>query len=212
MARKGIPAKTIKKVIVKSRRRCCICFGLNRDTSIKQGQIAHLDKDSSNPEIDNLAFLCLDHHDQYDSRRSQSKGFISDEVKEYRNELHDHIWRAFMENHEPIDNDVRAIQGHYIREGISNSAEIKVRHLEGRLYYVDGLALWGTSRDSGPNIGTLEFEAYENEMELIFLDAYRGEEYKAVLSFDGKQLKVVEQGFSGYSGMNVTFEGVYEKA
>jgi hypothetical protein len=54
---------------------------------VKQGQIAHLDKDPSNNALDNLAFLCLAHHDQYDSSTRQSKGLTIEEVKHYRTEL-----------------------------------------------------------------------------------------------------------------------------
>jgi hypothetical protein len=85
--RSPIPTKVIAEVTTASRRRCCICFGLEHDDRKKQGQIAHLDRDPSNHRLENLAFLCLDHHDQYDSRTSQSKGFTIDEVKRYRLEL-----------------------------------------------------------------------------------------------------------------------------
>jgi hypothetical protein len=38
-----------------------------------------------------LAFLCLPHHDQYDSGTSQSKSFRPAEVKVYRDELYDYF-------------------------------------------------------------------------------------------------------------------------
>jgi hypothetical protein len=84
------------------RRRCCVCFGLNADRREKKGQVAHLDGDPSNNSLDNLAFLCLEHHDQYDSRTSQSKGLTIDEVKKYRDEL-----RAFVsQTMPPSDQDI----------------------------------------------------------------------------------------------------------
>lgn len=89
--RRTIPKSTETEVLTKSRRRCCICFGLSNDIRIKTGQIAHLDKDCSNNNPDNLAFLCLKHHDEYDSRTSQSKGFTEKEVKKYREDLFDSI-------------------------------------------------------------------------------------------------------------------------
>jgi hypothetical protein len=58
---------------------------------VKQGQIAHLDHDNTNYDPDNLAFLCLPHHDQYDSKTSQSKGLREGEVKGFRKELYDRI-------------------------------------------------------------------------------------------------------------------------
>jgi hypothetical protein len=85
--RKKIPADLVADITTASRRRCCICFALNQDGAEKKGQIAHLDHDASNNSPDNLAFLCLDHHDQYDSRPSQAKGLTIEEVKRYRTEL-----------------------------------------------------------------------------------------------------------------------------
>lgn len=86
--RKPIPKNTETIILTNSRRRCCVCFGLNKDHSEKQGQIAHLDKNPANNLLDNLAFLCLDHHDRYDSRTSQSKGFQIEELKKYREQLY----------------------------------------------------------------------------------------------------------------------------
>src|SRR5207245_8498279 len=45
----------------------------------------------TNNEQDNLAFLCLTHHDQYDSTTSQSKGLKETEVRHFRSELHARI-------------------------------------------------------------------------------------------------------------------------
>jgi DNA-binding transcriptional ArsR family regulator len=86
--RKKTNPETEAAVLTRSRRRCCICFGLHRDVEVKAGQIAHLDGDRSNGSEDNLAFLCLVHHDEYDSRTSQSKNLTIDEVKAYRRELY----------------------------------------------------------------------------------------------------------------------------
>lgn len=93
--RKTISPNVVADVISASRRRCCICFALRQDDSEKKGQIAHLDRDASNNSPDNLAFLCLDHHDQYDSRTSQAKGLTIEEVKRYRTELLAFLARSF---------------------------------------------------------------------------------------------------------------------
>lgn len=92
--RKRISRSDQTQILVESRRRCCICFGLHRDEEIKKGQIAHLDGDRTNDSPGNLVFLCLAHHDEYDSRTSQSKNFTKDEVIHYRKELYDHfgVW------------------------------------------------------------------------------------------------------------------------
>jgi len=53
-----------------------LCFALKRDSREKKGQIAHLDGSPANHDRDNLALLCFDHHDRYDSETSQSKGLL----------------------------------------------------------------------------------------------------------------------------------------
>ena len=83
--------KSEADTLERSRRRCCVCFGLHNDLSVKRGQIAHLDGDPSNTVPENLAFLCLDHHDEYDSKTSQSKSLQLAEVKRYRSELYSHL-------------------------------------------------------------------------------------------------------------------------
>ena len=89
--RKPVPQVTQDAIFVKSRRRCCVCFGLHRDMKLKAGQIAHLDKNSANSSEDNLAFMCFDHHDQYDSTTRQSKNLSMKEVKHYRTELYSDV-------------------------------------------------------------------------------------------------------------------------
>lgn len=86
--RKPIPQQVQDEIFVRSRRRCCMCYGLHRDMTLKPGQIAHLDRWSDNPAFDNLAFLCFEHHNEYDSVTRQSKNFTSGEVKTYRDELY----------------------------------------------------------------------------------------------------------------------------
>lgn len=86
--RQAVRKLTQKDVLVASRRRCCICFCLEDVDKDCDGQIAHLDRNPSNSSFDNLAFLCLRHHDKYDSKTSQSKGYQEEEVREYRNQLY----------------------------------------------------------------------------------------------------------------------------
>jgi hypothetical protein len=89
MARRPrIPKRVETAVLTRSLRRCCVCFGLHRDETQKQGQIAHLDHDPSNNGLENLVWLCFEHHDQYDSRKSQAKGLTIDEVKTYRRRMY----------------------------------------------------------------------------------------------------------------------------
>jgi hypothetical protein len=75
-------------VLMASRRRCCLCVFLNERDETCRGQIAHLNRNRSDSRFQNLVFLCLHHHDEYDSQTSQSKAFSIDEVREYRNQLY----------------------------------------------------------------------------------------------------------------------------
>lgn len=54
MARKSIPDATQANVLLKSRRRCCLCFWLKGEDEVKKGQLAHLDGDNENAAEDNL--------------------------------------------------------------------------------------------------------------------------------------------------------------
>ena len=91
MSRKKTPDVIKEEVLIASRRRCAICFGLHQDDARKTGQIAHLDRDPNNNNIDNLAFLCLEHHDDYDCKPSQSIRFKPNEVTHYREELYKYL-------------------------------------------------------------------------------------------------------------------------
>ena len=86
--RKAIPSDTEAEVLHLSRRRCCLCFGFFNRFDVKRGQIAHLDQDPANKNLDNLTFLCLEHHDEYDTTTSQSKGIKLKEVLIYRASLY----------------------------------------------------------------------------------------------------------------------------
>lgn len=89
--RKKVPKDVETYVLVCCRRRCCICYGLYRDMGVKNGQIAHLDSNPANYATENLAFLCLEQHDQFDSQTSQGKGLSKDEVVYYRDELYEEV-------------------------------------------------------------------------------------------------------------------------
>jgi hypothetical protein len=94
-SRKQIPAEVQKEVLLKSRRRCCLCFWLEGIDEVVRGQIAHLDHDASNNALDNLAFLCFDHHDEYDSTPNVSKGLQRPEVIQWRDALYEELEYRF---------------------------------------------------------------------------------------------------------------------
>lgn len=86
--RKKITKEVEAQVLAKSLRRCCLCFAINNDPSEKKGQIAHIDKDPANNKEENLSFLCLEHHSEYDSTTSQNKNYTQQELKQYKSQLH----------------------------------------------------------------------------------------------------------------------------
>jgi len=88
LKRRRLSSTAEVQVLSMSRRRCAICYGLLGDTGIKDGQIAHLDRNRNNNDIDNLCFLCLNHHNTYDAKMLQAKHLTVDEVKIYRMELY----------------------------------------------------------------------------------------------------------------------------
>lgn len=83
-----MPKPVEKDVLLASRRRCCLCVFLHHRDEVHRGQIAHLNHNASDSRFANLVWLCLDHHDEYDGRTSQSKGLTTDEVREYRDRLY----------------------------------------------------------------------------------------------------------------------------
>jgi hypothetical protein len=86
--RSSVPQPIAAKVLMASGRRCCVCVSLyDRDVVIK-GQIAHLNRNPSDRRFENLVWLCFDHHDEYDSKTSQSKGLMPAEVRGYRDRLY----------------------------------------------------------------------------------------------------------------------------
>ncbi|MGO9016191.1 MAG: hypothetical protein ACLQF0_14575 [Dissulfurispiraceae bacterium] len=81
------------RVLESSARRCCLCFGVNHDYAEKRGQVAHLDHDPANSAYENLAWMCLTHHDEYDSKSSQTKNYSEYEARKYRQALYDEVRR-----------------------------------------------------------------------------------------------------------------------
>lgn len=104
--RTAVPQAIQEQVLISSRRRCCVCAFLNGDHRERKGQIAHLDGDSSNSTLDNLVWLCLEHHDELDSRTSQRKGLSSHEVRRHRDTLYASPQRPFTVQAAPTGESV----------------------------------------------------------------------------------------------------------
>jgi len=95
MTRKAIPEKVERSVLIKSRRRCAFCYFFENDTKRAEGQIAHIDRDKSNHKESNLVFLCLSHHNEYDTRPSQTKRYQPEEAKSAKASLESYIRTGF---------------------------------------------------------------------------------------------------------------------
>jgi hypothetical protein len=215
MVRKAVRQETQVEVLAACRRRCAICFGLNRDTVIKPGQIAHLDRDAANPSIDNLVFLCLVHHDQFDSTTSQSKGLTSDEVRRFRQELTtaiEHAWRQPITFGSVEVAPTDALSGRWVHGDDIDSAEIEVERMPNSRVRVHAFALHGKTRNIGPNIGELDFEGDLIDQAVTFVDKRRpGQSYALRLRFLGDRVIADEQGASGYFGVGAHLGGEYHR-
>lgn len=116
VARRSIPVETETKLLISCARRCALCYGLEGQLFRKQGQIAHADQEANNNAESNLVFLCLHHHDEYDSATSQSKGITKAELLEYKRQLliaitaKEHI--AYSQKQLPEDRRREAIENH----------------------------------------------------------------------------------------------------
>jgi hypothetical protein len=216
MARAPIDPAVQATILTRSRRRCCICYGLKRDHAIKQGQIAHIDRDSANAKEENLAFMCLEHHDWYDSTTRQSKGPQAAEARQYRDELYSAM-------------DAAMAKAIILGAGATTELEVAGRYEGGtpevgasidfvvtgsRNARVLGFAYWGASRLSGPNIGLLEFDVASDD-----LRAFRqteggvggGPNLDVSFQFVDGGLIVTDNSSVGWFGHNVGFGFKYTK-
>ncbi len=65
-----------------------MCYFLDGKKGKVDGQIAHLDQDNQNPEVGNLAYLCLECHKNYDRKSNRVVGYMPEEIKHYRDLLY----------------------------------------------------------------------------------------------------------------------------
>lgn len=99
-----------------------MCYGLRGILEPRDGQIAHLDRDRSNPSIDNLAYLCLECHKTYDTKNNRVLSFTAAEMRQYRTVLH----RALRHNQVEWTITVRADRSQYeaVKKGIADAHAI----------------------------------------------------------------------------------------
>lgn len=68
-----------------------MCFALDASVARQKGQLAHIDRNPANSDPDNVVFLCLQHHAEYDTLSKQSKGFEPEELRRYVAMLHEYV-------------------------------------------------------------------------------------------------------------------------
>ena len=104
------------------------------------------------------------------------------------------------------------VTGHYIRSGNFESADLTINCLDDSRCHVSGTALWGTSREFGPNLGELDFVAELHGDMIIHTESFSGRAYALVVRFSEGRLSVTEENWLGMFGMNVNFSGDYDLA
>lgn len=208
------PANVESTLLLRCRRRCAICYGIDRDSTTKRGQIAHLDRNPSNNALDNLAFLCLVHHDEYDSKPSQSKRLTITEVKVYRAELEEALAASLAAplmlsgSTKPASTaNANDWTGVYRARSPNAEAEIEVISNDGITYLIKGTAFYGTSNPLGPNIGELEGEGLtDNGSLVVSMGAYSLRLTPAPEGVVGE-----EHAVEGIFGMGASFGMTYRK-
>lgn len=75
--RKAIPRSIQSELLLANRHACCVC-------QKHPVQIHHIDSDSANNQISNLATLCLPHHDQASMQIGLTKKLQPDQVRHYK--------------------------------------------------------------------------------------------------------------------------------
>ena len=198
-----------------SRRRCALCFGILGNHNPKRGQIAHLNKRRDDNRLENLAFLCFDHHDQFDSVTSQSKNFTLKEIVKYRDELYDYCLNGNIFSESPVPVHPKNITtGLYARvSGLDGGANISITRVrsnwDGRgVFIVLGQAYQGISKIGGPNMGFLSFYVTQQDRNVVeFADG----SYTFMCGLVGDKLVVEEENEFGYHGAGAHFFGEYER-
>lgn len=131
--RKSISEKVVADLLIKTRRRCCLCYYLEGDADRKKVQIAHIDQDKGNNSPENLVPLCLDHHDEYDSMTSQSKGISKHELLSYKERLIEEIENGTISTTDSFSN-------------VSQNSEINAPDFRDGIFYSYGVLFSEVSR------------------------------------------------------------------
>ena len=110
-----------------------------------------------------------------------------------------------------------SIEGRYIRETDSETAELEVTVLADNRAKIVGSALWGKNRKYGPNIGELNFEAPVIDGHVVVYTKHspsiteNQDEYRLEIVFEENRTTAKERSAPGIFGMNVSFGGEYHR-
>lgn len=88
MHRTKVPKSIRRSTLLQSKRVCCLCYHFRNKTKAIRGQFAHIDHNPQNNDVDNIAWLCLEHHDEYDGTNGLTARITEDEVKAARSNLY----------------------------------------------------------------------------------------------------------------------------
>src|SRR5262249_21288075 len=97
--RTKVPDSVVARVMFASDLRCCVCYA-------KGHQLHHLDGDPNNHEYDNLAYLCLDHHDEATRTGGLSRKLSSATIVTFRAD-----WYTKVEHRREADTHVHPGEG-----------------------------------------------------------------------------------------------------
>lgn len=105
-----------------------------------------------------------------------------------------------------------SIAGHYKRVGSGDRSELSIEK-SGKTptsYRVRGLAHWGERRASGPNIGTLDFDADLDGNRIMHSESQQLG-HVLTFTFHDDVVEVAERNAVGVYGIGVTFAGTYKR-
>ena len=92
MPRRSWPEDVRAEILIRSKRICAFCFWFHNDSSVKlRGQIAHVDRNPSNSELENGVYLCKEDHDEYDMTSNRSQRLSPAELKQARANVHEFV-------------------------------------------------------------------------------------------------------------------------
>lgn len=81
--RATITEKARQEILLKSKRRCALCFAHGLEVP-QEGALARIDSSPLNDDSDNLVFLCLNHHMQFDRGALDKEDLVGKRASLYK--------------------------------------------------------------------------------------------------------------------------------